>query len=262
MNEVPGAEPVTRASLAQDLHALGLVAGDVVLAHSSLRALGWVAGGAVALIQALQDVLTETGTLVVPTQTSGLTDPAGWAAPPVPEAWWPIIREQMPAFDPRRTPSEHMGIVPETLRTWPGVRRSDHPHNSFAAWGAQAATVTTGHRLDWSLGDSSPLARVYDLGGKTLLLGTTRCTSLHLAEARAGRAQAIRQGAPVLRQGRRAWVTFDDWDYDDEQFDTILEEFCTAHHVRPDRVGAASTLLIDQPALVDFAQAALSRTGP
>ena len=67
--------PRTRASLAADLRTLGVEAGDTLLVHSSLKSLGWVAGGTPAVIGALQDVLTESGTLVMPTFTGHLTDP-------------------------------------------------------------------------------------------------------------------------------------------------------------------------------------------
>ena len=50
--------PHTRDSLAADLRRIGLAAGDVVILHSSLSAIGWVAGGPVAVLLALQDVLT------------------------------------------------------------------------------------------------------------------------------------------------------------------------------------------------------------
>lgn len=254
----PAGDPVTRSSIAADLRALGLAAGDVVLVHSSLSAIGWVPGGPVPVLQGLQDVLTDAGTVVMPAHTSGLTDPERWANPPVPAEWRPVIREQIPAFDPVRTPSEHMGVIAETFRTWPGVRRSAHPHVSFAAWGAQADQITQDHGLAWSLGEGSPLARVYDLNGKILLIGTTQCTSLHLAEARAGQVAKVREGGPVLDQGVRRWVTFEDWDYDDGPFDDLLDGFCRAHDVRPGKVGAASTLLLEQRALVDFAHQALA----
>ena len=55
--------PRTRASLAADLRQLGIEPGMVLLVHSSMRSLGWVSGGPVAMIQALQDVLTDVGTL-------------------------------------------------------------------------------------------------------------------------------------------------------------------------------------------------------
>lgn len=246
--------PHTRDSLAADLRRLGLAAGDVVLLHSSLSAIGWVAGGPVAVLLALQDVLTGDGTLIVPTHTADRTDPAGWRRPPVPADWFPIIRHDTPAFDPALTPTRSMGVIAETFRSWPGVVRSAHPHVSFAAWGRYADVVTHDHQLAWSLGEGSPLARAYDLGAWTLLLGTRSCTSLHLAEARSGRADRRLQGATVLGEsGGSIWVSFDDWDYDTADFDEVLESFCRRQGVTPRRVGDADTLLLDQRALVDHA---------
>ncbi|HTK12142.1 MAG TPA: AAC(3) family N-acetyltransferase, partial [Ktedonobacteraceae bacterium] len=90
--------PCTRESLAHDLRMLGVEAGMTLEVHSSLSKLGWVCGGPVAVVQALLDVVTGTGTLVMPTHSSNYTDPAKWSNPPVPQTWWPILYEQMPAF--------------------------------------------------------------------------------------------------------------------------------------------------------------------
>ena len=49
--------PYTIESLAADLRSLGLNRGDVVLVHSSLRNIGFVAGGAQAVVQALVNFL-------------------------------------------------------------------------------------------------------------------------------------------------------------------------------------------------------------
>ena len=54
-------EPSTVESLSGDFAALGLRAGDIALVHSSLSALGWVAGGPVAVIDALCGVLGSRG---------------------------------------------------------------------------------------------------------------------------------------------------------------------------------------------------------
>jgi len=89
MNQVAGHRPgpFTLDSLVSDLRALGLVAGDTVLVHSSLSAIGYVAGGAQAVVLALLEVIGTEGTLVVPTHSGDLSDPSRWENPPVPEAW-------------------------------------------------------------------------------------------------------------------------------------------------------------------------------
>lgn len=86
--------PVTVDSLQADFTALGVESRMVLLDHSSLSAMGWVNGGAVAVIIALQHVLGSTGTLVMPAHSMGLTDPSGWENPPVPQSWWHSIRQR------------------------------------------------------------------------------------------------------------------------------------------------------------------------
>jgi aminoglycoside 3-N-acetyltransferase len=250
-------EPRTRVSLSDDLRRLGLKPGMTVLVHSSLKSLGWVSGGPVAVIQALLDVLGDEGTLVMPAHTGDNTDPAHWENPPVPEAWQQVIRDTAPAFDPLITPTRGMGAIAELFRTWPGTLRSDHPVVSFAARGRYASAVVRGHQLDNSLGDGSPLARVYDLGGFVLLLGVgyDRNTSFHLAEYRAGTRSAVEQGAAMLKDGVRQWVTFRDIDFGDDVFPEIGREFERTGVVRIGAVGSATGRLFSQPAGVDFATA-------
>jgi aminoglycoside 3-N-acetyltransferase len=255
---VDQAEPHTIRSLSAGLGALGLVAGDVVLLHSSRSRVGFVAGGRQAIVQALLGVLGEQGTLVVPTHTPDNTDPAAWQKPPVPEHWWPVIRDESPGFDPATTPaSRWMGILAETVRTWPGALRSNHPQVSFAALGAQAATVTNDHRLDDALGDHSPLGAVYRLDGKVLLLGVgyDRNTSLHLAEWRQPDPPTHRTGSSIRQpDGSGRWVTWTDVAEDEGDFADIGADFEAAGHaVTTGRVGNATTRLMSQRALVDHA---------
>ncbi|MEV0458458.1 aminoglycoside N(3)-acetyltransferase [Catellatospora methionotrophica] len=248
--------PYTTATLAADLTRLGLVRGDVVLLHSSMKNVGFVAGGTQAVVQAFLDVLGPEGTLVVPTHTPDNTDPAVWQHPPVPESWWPVIREQAPGFDPARTPSRWMGVLAETVRTWPGAKRSGHPQVSFAAFGAHAADIVADHPRDDALGERSPLGAVYRLDGKVLLLGCGHDsnTSLHLAECRQPEPPTHRTGSSVRRpDGTSHWVTWTEVDPDESDFTQVGDAFEATGAMRVGPVGGATARLARQRDLVDFA---------
>ncbi|MEV7968247.1 AAC(3) family N-acetyltransferase [Sphaerisporangium sp. NPDC088356] len=177
--------PFTRQGLAEDLSALGLERGDVVIVHASLRAIGWVAGGGVALQQALRDAVGEEGTLVVPSFTTYLSDPGSWVNRPVPPQWWETVRATLPPFDPHLHAAQPgLGRFPEIVRSAGSARRSAHPLYSFVADGPHAGRILAAHPLSYGLGGDGPLGRLHDLGAKALLLGVgwDKCTMLHLSE--------------------------------------------------------------------------------
>ncbi|MCY3764855.1 MAG: AAC(3) family N-acetyltransferase [Gemmatimonadetes bacterium] len=252
--------PATIESLQRDLRALGLKPGMVVLVHSSLSAMGWVCGGAVAVIAALQGILGPSGTLAMPAHSGDLSEPGKWENPPVPESWWPVIRENMPAYDPVLTPTRAMGVIAETFRKQRGVLRSSHPQVSFSACGPHAAQITDDHSLAFGLGERSPLARIYDMNGFVLLLGATHGsnTSMHLAEYRANypARKVVREGAPINASGSRQWATFEEVEPDSSDFDHIGADFLKSDAgrvVRRGKVGLADCQLMPQRDVVDFA---------
>lgn len=249
--------PWTVETLSADLASLGVRPGSTLLSHSSLSSIGYTAGGAHAVVLALLEVLGPEGTLVVPTHSGELSDPGRWEHPPVPEAWWDTIRDHMPAFDPRLTATRDMGAVPDTVRHLPGALRSDHPAYSFSAFGPAADVVTGGHVLSDGLGEKSPLARLYDMDADVLLLGVGHVsdTSLHLAEHRSGRCGTTRQAAPVMVDGRRRWVEYEELDVDTEDFEEVGAAASAAGLERTGTVGCATARLLSQPTLVDFATA-------
>ena len=254
--------PATVDSLQRDFRALGLRPGTVVLAHSSLSAMGWVCGGAVAVVAALQSALGSSGTLVMPAHSPGLSEPGKWENPPVPECWWPVIRENLPAYDEVLTPTSHMGVISETFRRQKGVLRSSHPQLSFCACGPQASPIVDDHSLAFGLGEGSPLARIYDLNGSVLLLGASHGsnTSMHLAEYRANfpTRKVVREGAPIYASGSRRWETFEEVEPDSSDFDRIGEDYLKSDAgrvVRRGKVGLADCQLMPQRDVVDFAVA-------
>ncbi|MFI9805400.1 aminoglycoside N(3)-acetyltransferase [Streptomyces sp. NPDC052301] len=242
---------VTRDGICAQLRRLGVETGETLLVHASLSSLGWVNGGAVAVVQALLDALGPSGTLVVPTQTADQSDPAVWGKPPVPEEWWDRIRATMPAYDPLITPSRGVGVIPETVRTWPGALRSAHPQTSFAALGARAREITDGHATDCRLGELSPLARLERRGARVLLLGAgyDSCTAFHLAEYRIP-APRVRVGRP----GPGGWETVIEVSIDSDRFDELGHDFERDRPVVRGRVGAAEVRLFPVSDAVAYAE--------
>lgn len=261
MKGQPG--PFTEASLRRDLVKVGVEDGMVVVVHSSLSSLGWVSGGAQAVVLALQSAIGPTGTLVVPTHSTHLSEPSAWRNPPVPDvSWLSAVRDSMPAYDPYLTPTRQMGAVVETFLLQRDVHRSAHPQYSFAARGNAAEEITAGHELANGLGHG-PLEAVYERDGWVLLLGVTHAnnTSLHLAEFRSGMRQRTSRSAPVFVDGHRTWVTFDDFEVDDDVFDALGEAFARDTGLeRTGVVGRATARLMPQRALVDYGVEWLQRT--
>jgi aminoglycoside 3-N-acetyltransferase len=249
---------LTATDIAAQLRAAGWHAGMTVLVHSSLKQVGaWIPGGAQAVIGAMLDVLGADGTLVMPTFSGDNSEPSYWQHPPVPESWWPTVRETMPPFDPATTPTRMMGILAEQFRSWPQVVRSNHPTVSFSASGKHAATITDNHALAQQFGEASPLARLYALDGFVFLFGVGHGnnTSLHLAEERMDMTTRSVQGSAMTVEGVRQWVTYETLDYDDEDFPELGAAYEAAFPdaVQVGTVGAATVRLMRQRPLVDFA---------
>ncbi len=249
--------PSTVCSLVSDLRDLGLGRGDIVMVHSSLSALGWIVGGAQAVVEALLQLVGPEGTIVMPTQTGQLTDPANWTNPPVPSEWIPIIRDEIPAFDPSTTLPRGMGKVVESFLMHGETMRSNHPTVSFAARGPAASEIVGCHPLTPELGETSPLGRLYELDAKVLLLGVGHGnnTSLHLAEHRAlwPSKTARETGAPMMIDGERQWITYHDLDWDEGDFDKLGEAFAHSGMEASAPIGSGAGRLCRQRNLVDFA---------
>ncbi len=248
-------KPITLSILKDEFRRIGIKKGDTLLVHSSLSKFGWICGGEVTVIKALIETVGEEGTIVMPAHSADICDPAFWSNPPVPSEWFKTIREEMPAFDEKITPTYSMGKIAEAFRNFYGVKRSYHPTVSFSAWGKNKNFITDNHSLEYSLGEKSPLARFYELNGKVLLLGVDYDvnTSFHLAEYRAGNYTESINASPILENGKRIFKQFKDIEFKTELFMFLGEEFEEKCNVKVDNIANAKIKLFNQRECVDFA---------
>lgn len=235
-----------RAELEHDLVELGVGAGDRVVVHSSLRAIGRVDGGPDTVVAALLAVLGPLGTLVVPTFTY-----ATGAASPV---------------DLRTAPAL-TGAVAEAVRAAPGSLRSDHPTHPVAALGTGARALTEGHLDGRAMAAGSPLGRLVDSGGKVLLVGVghTSNTTIHVGEECAGAPKPVPpEGLPTLQvrcaDGRLAECRLDTSPSCSAAFGTVEVELRDRGAVRDGLVGAALAQLMTGRAVVEAVAAILARS--
>ncbi|WP_409252363.1 aminoglycoside N(3)-acetyltransferase [Bacillus sp. SCS-153A] len=256
--------PHTTTSLTEDFQQMGVRKGMTLIVHSSLSSLGWVCGGAVAVVKALMEAVGNEGTLIMPSQSAGNSDPAEWEQPPVPKEWWPIIREEMPAYDPDYTPTRGMGAIADTFRGFPGVKRSSHPVYSFTAWGKHADYILSEQPLEEGFGPNSPLAKIYELDGEILLLGVTHDsnTSLHFAEHSIQGRERVQKGTAMKENGHRVWKTYEEILYDSDPFEKLGEEFEKNQPVKTAMIGNAACKLMKQRSAVDFARDWLQENQP
>lgn len=252
----------TERQLAAQLAGLGVEPGGFLLVHASLRAVGPVAGGGEAVLRAVRRALGPDGTVVVPAFTARNSD----TSPAYRErvrglggAQRAAVRAAMPPYD-----AEHMacdaglGVLPELVRTSPGAVRSAHPQTSFAALGPYAEKVVSAHRPDCHLGEDSPLARLYDLRARILLLGTGfgACTAFHLGEYRVARPPLRTYRCVVRDGGVRRWWRYEDVALDDSDFAALGADLERdgGGAVRSGAVGSAWCRLVGLAEAVDFAR--------
>jgi aminoglycoside 3-N-acetyltransferase len=190
-------------TLRDQLLALGVEPGGVLVVHTSFSKIAPIDGGPAGLIEALLSAVGPSGTLVMPSMSDDDEHP----------------------FDPRSSPCAGMGIVADTFWRMPGVLRSDNPH-AFAALGPRAAEITAPHPLDVPHGHDSPPGRVYDLDGQVLLLGVGHDanTAIHVAENMAGMRYFRPQHVTVLQDGALSRFDYRELDHCCQNF-ALLDEW-------------------------------------
>ncbi len=158
------------------------------IAHASVKSFGVIQGGAATVLQAL---LTSVGGLIMPafTYKTMIIPEVG---PPNNGLTYGSYKDHNRMAEPFRTDmpvDALMGILPETLRHYPGAHRTAHPILSFV--GVNAGPALHAQTI---YNPFAPIGVLADQDGWVLLLGVdhTVNTSIHYAEKLAGRPQFVR----------------------------------------------------------------------
>lgn len=153
-------------NIMNDLRHLGIEEGDMLLVHSSYKALGQVEGGIETFLKALLHTLGKEGTLFLPALS------------------YATVHKNQPVFDVRNTPC-CIGAIPEFFRNMPGVKRSVNPTHSVCGTGKHAEEILSQHILDATpCGGHSAFRAIPKYKGKLLFAGCglRPNTSMHAIE--------------------------------------------------------------------------------
>ena len=235
------------ATLVQQLSALGVHPGALVMVHAGLRAVGPVEGGAAGVIRAIRSTIGPDGTMVM-LLGADPDDPFD--------------------VDESEVDVEDMGVLAEVFRTTAGTRCSDHAVARYGALGPLTDALLRAPPLHDYHGPGSVLERIVDRGGLVLRLGAgpDTVTLTHLAEYRCDvsdkrRARRRYERADIGEQ----WIEgLDDddgiaeWAHGD-YFPQVLIDFLAAGHARRGPVGGCVAELLPASAFVDFAGDWLNR---
>ncbi len=259
----------TRAKLTNDLRALGLTAGDTVMVHASLRAIGPVAGGPDEVHLAIKDAITPAGTLVMYASCPRYFDEVGRGNLTADEE--AEILEKLPAFDAELARSaQDNGALVELFRTWPGSRVNNHVAR-FVAWGKHTEFLFSEQPWNFAFGRGSALERFTELDGRILLLGSDHdnVTYLHYPEHIADfpDKRIARFKVPVLGDGNRVWRDMAEVDtgigahanWPEKFFAHIVDQYLEQSGNRGGLVGSARSHLLPARDLLHFATAEMER---
>lgn len=246
---------ITKEELISALRKIGVSSNQIIEVHSSLSSFGYLVGGARTIVDALLEIAESTGTILMPTQTPDNTDPSNWVNPPLIPELWKKVREHMPPYDAKKTDMSGMGEVVENFRHREGIECSNHPTVSYAAWGRYAKLLCNRQSLHFPLSEESPAARLYELNGYVLLLGTdlTTCTCMHLAEYRSDCRPIVIEGTNMIEKGQTTWKKFLNLAIDSDDFNQVLPNLRKKGLVHEIDLGSCHIMFFPARAAIDEA---------
>lgn len=260
----------SREQLASDFRALGVLPGDVIMLHASVRSVGSVAGGPDVIHLALKDAITPDGTLLMYAACPEYVDEVG-RGNLTPEVEAELL-EKLPPFDAATARSARdNGALVELFRTFPGSTVNDHVAR-FVAWGRHSEYLFSRQPWNYAFGRDSALERFLELDGRLLLLGCDHdtVTFLHYAEhiADIPNKRIARFRVPVLEGGVRVWREVEEVDtssdgahpnWPDRFFALITDTYLDRARNSGGYVGDSQSYLLSARELLEFALPVMER---
>ena len=246
---------ITKDEIVNKLKSLGVKSGMVLEVHLALSSFGYVIGAAQAVVDALIECVGYDGTLVMPMQDANNCDPTMYDRPPIDHALHQLVRDNIPAFNKKESDGVEMGAIADNFRRRDGVIISSNPSLAYAAWGKYAKLICDHQSLHFSLGEESPIAKMYELSASVLLIGVpySKCTCMHLAEYRSSYRPIVLQGAAVEINGKRVWKKYLDIDLNSKIFDEIGTEMEKKLSVSNIMIGETYAKLFKLDQAIDYA---------
>ncbi|RAU23553.1 hypothetical protein CU669_00135 [Paramagnetospirillum kuznetsovii] len=236
MSESGRGQPYTYDELVAAYAELGVERGRLVYLTSDIGKLfTFETPGKTAVLEAhyraLLDLIGPEGTLVIPTANLNLCNTD-------------IL------FDPANTPSHNVGMLSEFIRRQPGVRRSMHPFESYAAVGSLAADIIDDASRH-AFGPESPEGRMAERDALSVSIGLYprfSCSTMHHVEHLMAVPYRYTKEYmhPVLRDGVRQvepfyrMVRYADSDIERSFGQYVFEDFTACHTIRKADVGRGS----------------------
>jgi aminoglycoside 3-N-acetyltransferase len=254
MNVVTLSECVTRFSEA------GIAAGDTIVVHGSLKAVGWISGGANTIIDALLQVIGPQGTLIVPAQYTENLDP-GLLDQPIDPSLAKVLRQSQPPFRGKATHFPSMGALTTAVQLDERSKISDHPTCAVVALGKHAKWITADHPLSPAFGWGSPYAKAAELNAKVVLIGVdySVLSALHTVQVQTKALPWCIHAACVGPLEAPHRVTYLDLNYTTASFNVIGLAYESAHPISPLRLGHAVLKVLELTELLKFAKTWMER---
>lgn len=214
---------ITKADIMSQLSNLGVQRGMLLLIDADCSKLGYISGGVQVVIEALMETVGYEGTIVMPSFNCENLDPACHGSKRIARENWDLIRDYALPFHRRLSePDTDDALVHQFLRN-EGVIRSYHPIYSFAAWGKYAKIICDKHPLHFGLSKESPLGKLTELNGYSLLLGCSYddCTAFQLARYSGDQLPIKILSAPIEQNNRMVWKDMLDLELENSGFEVI-----------------------------------------